>query len=382
MAIVENGPRAYVLREGVRIFRNNDEIRFRKGIWSYNEATIRLSGQEHLVQRFFESIYISLAQNETADCDQVGVAIGATPTEIDACAEVMESLRQQQYLVKAEEPDANRLLSALIGETLGGFEKYAGAPRSVLCFTDSAYSRSAAQTLAKEIGLPLDFIDAETLQELAQADLTSRTDAIQQIDTLTRYEKLFHPYACVVGCVASPNLSLLRNLNRLLIRVDKPLILGLIDGPFVTLLSTYAQQTGCFECFEQRMLARLEDTLVYHRFVEATAKSPARDGSRFAPFLHILTAAVLSEAYLYATLSMMRLAGRIVNVYVPLLEIQVEDLLRVPYCPACGFLSTAQMRDMYTSTKRIMTDMLNRIELIDEQPGIPDTDTGNTGGDR
>ena len=367
MAIEENMPRAYVLREGVRVFRSGEEIRFRKGVWSYNEAIVRLGGQEADVQRLFEGVYAALVQDQVADCDEIGRAGGAAPDLIDACAEVLENLKQQQYLVASHEPDTNCLLSALIGETLGGYEKHAGTPRSVLFFTDSVYARTAAQTLAKEIGLPLDFIDEETMQGLAQADLTSRIDAIQQMETTARYEKLFHPYVCVVGCVAAPNLSLLRNLNRLLIRAEKPLILGLIDGPFVSVLSTYAKQTGCFECFEQRMLARLEDTVVYHRFVEATAKSPSRDGSRFAPFLHILTSAVLSEAYLYSTLSLMRLAGRILNVYVPLLEIQVEDLLRVPYCPACGFISTAEMRDMYTSTKRVMTDMLNRIELKDEE---------------
>jgi thiazole/oxazole-forming peptide maturase SagC family component len=113
------------------------------------------------------------------------------------------------------------------------------------------------------------------------------------------------------------------------------------------------------------MLARLEDTLVYHQFVESTAAGAQPGGRWSSPQMHMLTAAVLSEAYLYTTLGMMRMAGRIVNTYMPLLEIQVQDLLRVPYCPACGFISKAQMDEMYTSSKRIVTEMMAKIELED-----------------
>lgn len=163
--------------------------------------------------------------------------------------------------------------------------------------------------------------------------------------------------------VASPNVSLLRNLNRLLVGAEKPLILGLVDGPFLHALSTLATETGCFECFEQRMLARLEDTVVYHQFVQATGGGTNSGGPWLSPQLHTLTATVISEAFLYSTLGMMRLAGRIVSVYQPLLEIQVQDLLRVPYCPACGFISKAQVNELYTSSKRIMTDMMAKIEV-------------------
>jgi thiazole/oxazole-forming peptide maturase SagC family component len=120
------------------------------------------------------------------------------------------------------------------------------------------------------------------------------------------------------------------------------------------------------------MLARLEDMTVYHQFVEATAagggggtNTGGAGGAPFAPPLHLLTAAVISEGYLYSALSMLRLAGRILNVYLPLLEIQSQDLLRVPYCPACGFISKAQMNEMYTSSKRLVGEMLARVELED-----------------
>jgi hypothetical protein len=68
---------------------------------------------------------------------------------------------------------------------------------------------------------------------------------------------------------------------------------------------------------------------------------------------------------MYSSLGMTRLSGRMISVYQPLLEIQVQDLLRVPHCPACGFISKAQVDEMYTSSKRILTDMMGKIEVED-----------------
>jgi thiazole/oxazole-forming peptide maturase SagC family component len=363
LELTEKGPRVYALKEGVRVFRSGEEIRFRKGVWSYTEAVVRLADQEERVVRFFTAVYEALVSAREADPEAIGGELGATAEEIAAYCELLENLKRQQFLHDGEQRDVARAVAALLGGSLSGFAEGVGTVRPVLFFSDSAYIREAAKTLSKQIGLALDVLDDETLQTLATADLTTRMDAVQYKETEMGLDKIFRPYACVLGCVAAPNMSILRNLNRLLIAAEKPLILGLIDGPFMSVLGTLATQTGCFECYEQRMLARLEDTVVYHRFVESTAKGADPVGPWFSAQMHMLMAAVISEGLLYSSLGVMRLAGRIVNIYLPLLEIQVQDLLRVPYCPACGFISKAQMNEAYTSTTRLVTEMLASVEL-------------------
>lgn len=363
------GARVYALRDGVRVFRTGEELRFRKGVWSYSEAAVRLGGQDERATRFFSAVYEALVRAHEADADEIALGVQASAEETSAYCEVLDELRRQMFLHDAGERDVARAVSALLGGGLAGVEGYASSNvRPVLFFADNGYARDAAKRLASEINLPLDVMDVEVARELAQADLTTRTDAVGYAETLARLGRVFHNYSCVLGCVAAPNLSMLRNMNRLLVEAEKPLILGLIDGPFMSLLATLATQSGCFECYEQRMLARLEDMTVYHQFVEATADgggAAVAGTPPFAPPLHLLTSAVISEGYLYATLSMLRLAGRIVNIYLPLLEIQVQDLLRVPYCPACGFISKAQMNEMYTSSKRLVGEMLSRVQVED-----------------
>ena len=353
----------YRLAEGVRAYRSGEEIRIRKGVWNHKEAIVRLTGLEERDARALNAVCDALLQGKDADLNAIASELSITPEDIGPVCGLLESLKAQQFLHDTKQKDISEAIRALLGGNLTGFEERAAAPRPVLFFSDNDYSKGAAKTLAGEIGLPLDVIDDETMKALSVADLTSRTDAVEYMQTVEKFEKIFKSYRCVLGVVASPNLSLLRNLNRLLVRMEKPLILGLVDGPFLCALSTLATETGCFECFEQRMLARLEDTVVYHQFVQATGSGANAGGPWLSPQLHTLTATVISEAFLYSTLSMMRLAGRIVSVYQPLLEIQVQDLLRVPYCPACGYISKSQVDEMYTSSKRIMIDMMAKIEV-------------------
>jgi len=363
MTSTEKTPRTYVLAEGVRVFRSGEEIRLRKGVWSHQEAIIRLAGQEAQMASLLVAIYELLMQGRAVDLPALSRELGVESELSGRCQELLESLRQRQFLRDPAQRATAQEISALLGGSLGGIEEQARTPRPVLFFADTDYALAAAQTLAREMGLPLDVLDDEMLRTLGAADLTTRTDALEHIKMVETLEKALLPYSCVLGCVASPSLPLLRNLNRLLVHSERPLILGLVDGPFLSILSTLATETGCFECFEQRMLARLEDTLVYHQFVKATAGFSRVGGGWLSPQLHSMTAMVLSEGYLYATLGMMRLAGRVLSVYLPLLEIQVQDLLRVPYCPACGFIAKAQMKEMYTSSKRLVDEMLAKLHV-------------------
>ena len=352
----------YRLAEGVRAFRNGDEIRLRKGVWNHTEAVLRLAGLEARSAGLLGAVCEALLQGKDADLNALGAVAGMSREELIPFAELLESLRQQQFLHDTAQGSIAQAIRALLGGNLVGFEDRATPPRPALFFSDTDYARGAAKSLAGELAFPLDLLDTEVMQALAAADLTTKTDAVAYTEAVAKFEKLFSPYSCVMGCMAAPNLTMLRNLNRLLIRLEKPLILGLIDGPFVSAMSSMPTDTGCFECFEQRMLARLEDTQVYHQFVQATGGAAAT-GPWLSPQMHVLTSMVLSEGFLWSTMGLMRLAGRAVSVYLPLLEIQVQDVLRVPYCPGCGFISKAHMDELYTSSKRIIADMMGKIEV-------------------
>ncbi len=356
-------PYVYFVSEGVRIFYARDqEIRFRKGIWNYQEANLQLQGQPAAVQAFFTQVVSDLMQKDSVDLAAIAQQQGIAEPTLHQYQEVLQNIQRQGFLYQAQDQEISRLVSLLLSSNIAGLENYVREPRPVLFVSDNEYSQKAAKTIAEEIHLPLDVLDSQTFHEIASMDLTTKTDAISVLKNTDKLKPIFAPYDAVIGSFAAPHLCFLRNLNRILLSIEKPLILGLIDGPFLTLVATQSPQTGCFECFEQRMLVRLEDHVAYHKFV-ASMPLKTIQSKIFTPPLHLLTSAVVSEGFLHASLGVLRLSGRILNIYLPVLEIQVQDLLRVPYCPGCGFIAAAQMKEMYTSSKKVMDQMLQQVEI-------------------
>lgn len=80
----------------------------------------------------------------------------------------------------------------------------------------------------------------------------------------------------------------------------------------------------------------------------------------------LVTAATiaLQEAFLIEGIHKAKLAGRVLNIFVPMLEIQVQDLLRVPYCSACGHIAKAEYEEMYTSSSKIVEKLLSTVEIV------------------
>jgi thiazole/oxazole-forming peptide maturase SagC family component len=278
----------------------------------------------------------------------------------------MDALQAQHYLQTEDDHAANMLLYDLLGGTVASRYAYGRqSPRPVLFIGDTSAIRDHAAHLAGEIDLPLSVMTEAEIQSIARLDLTTRYAGYtthEQIDYVT---KLIAPYAAVVGCMERPHIALLRNLNRALIQTSTPLSLALLDGPFTSVLTIKPPETGCFECFELRLMARMQDIAAYRQFAEHTRGRTLGGVPKtyLAPLMYSLAAQVLFEGFLIASIGKAKLAGRLLNTYLPIMEIQVQDLLRVPFCPACGFISKAHREEMYTSTKKIVDQVIERVVI-------------------
>lgn len=220
--------------------------------------------------------------------------------------------------------------------------------------------------LAKEINMPLTVMTQDEFKAIEAMDLTTKFEAYGTRKQLESLREILEPFACIVGCIERPHIIFLRNVNRVLVQTSQALSLSLLDGPFTSVFTIKPPETGCFECFEQRLLARMAEMPPYHQFVAQT-----RDLSRFenkihaSPLMHSLAAQALFEGFMVSKIGKAKLAGRVLNTYVPIMEIQVQPLLRVPFCPACGFVAEARMEEMYTSSRKIVDRVLDRITLVD-----------------
>src|SRR5699024_8068259 len=143
----------------------------------------------------------------------------------------------------------------------------------------------------------------------------------------TELGRLLYPFSCVVVSFERPRLALLRNLNRLLLKTSTPLILSILDGPFLNMTTVKGGETACYECFENRVITRNESLAVYENFVKQTGGVDVkREATYMTPILQTFTSLALFEAFLLATVNRSKFVGRVLNIYIPLIEIQVQDL--------------------------------------------------------
>jgi thiazole/oxazole-forming peptide maturase SagC family component len=364
---VRNAKNTLMLREDVQVYYNGaDELRLRKGVWNFEEAILTFDGLSKDHKATMVKIFDLLQDGSGVDSETLPDEQNLTQLEREQVVQTLDALRARQYVSDGTDTDARYFLNQLLGGAADHLTGDAVGKKPVLFFADTQSIIDYAVRLASEIDMPLAVMTRDDFKAIAAMDLTTKFEAYEARKQFESLRAKLEPFSCIVGCIERPHIVFLRNLNRVLVQTSQALSLGLLDGPFTTVFTIKPPETGCFECFEHRLLARLEEMPSYQQFVAQTRHLPRFDNKVHAsPLMHSLAAQVLFEGFLVSNVGKSKLAGRVLNTYVPLQEIQVQSLLRVPFCPACGFIAEARMEEMYTSSKKVIDRVLDRITLVD-----------------
>lgn len=358
--------RVYKLGESTEIFFNGDtEVVFRKGVWNYEEALLDLSVFDDATQELVLDVMRTLAEGESITAGKILDIFGTDQENAEKVGELLEELTEQAYISNGAEDRVKELITHLIGGTASmGFGGNAGGYSGTLLVCDSNIVTEQLEIMSGQISLPMEVLSEEDTAEVAAADLTGRLDAMETEKAMESLTAIFAPYSSVLICMQRPHIKLLRNLNRILLRMNIPFVVCLIDGPFLSVMTIKGYETGCFECYETRVMARLESMSAYRSYVERTSGNMRKsDLTSVTPILQMISSLGLFEAFLINNIHKAKLAGRIFNIYLPLLEVQVQDLLRVPFCSACGHIAKAEYEEMYTSSEEIVEKLVERVEL-------------------
>lgn len=358
----------YLLPDNALILSNGvDEIRIRKGIWNYEEAVVTLSNEVEEVRALLLNLFAKLGQKEEVDFKEAMEEANLQEMDQENISSMLLGLEMQYYLVDAQKSVTTQVLNDLIHGSLESM----GLPNTmylkpVLFYSDNAFVNEEAQRLAEFMELPLHKMTDEEYEMIANADTMTRFDGLETVEDVSKIQKFLEPYACVVVGLGRLHAQFMRNLNRGLLEAQKPLVCALLDGPFTSLFTINPPETGCFECMEHRILARIEERPAYQRFVEHISKNPMKNEKPYnTPLLASICSMALFESLSISAVGKSKFAGRALNTYLPVMEMQVQDILRVPFCPACGTIAKAEIKEMYTSTKAIMDNVLENIELDD-----------------
>lgn len=327
------------LATSVRLLAAEPRVfRLRWGIWNFNEVTVDLRNESPAVQEAMTGFFTLLASGAPAPAD-FEAAPGLSPVERANLKLVANELRQAGFLAYDSTADqGSDMARVLLGNLdLYGAETSVGAGVGFASDSATAAEYVAGQSLA--LGAKVQMLPGDFMTELHNADLTSGMGGLAAADSLKKLSGMIESLDSLVVCVSRASILTLRNLNRLACHVEKPVVVGLVDGPFATIVGAESPRTGCLECFEQRSLARLEDHIGYHAFVKAGTPGGEGFGQRANGVEALLCAYLVNEAVLLQSLGTSRFLGRALSVYLPTYEMQAQDVLRVATCPACGHVS-------------------------------------------
>lgn len=349
-------------------FNGEDELRFRKGIWNFEEASLNLKEVNDNIKKAIIFMAGEIFEDKTVDLDEVHKRFLFTDEEHTFLDGILDPLFKQKFLEIENSDETLKYIRELIGGSFVGFgEEVKISCSPVMFITDNERLKDYARLISEDMNMPLNMMGGDDIEKIERANLTDTTEAIENVEKKNELLKLFNNFSCVVVSIERPRLQFLRNLNRILLERSVPLVVSLLDGPFLNITTVKGKETACYECFETRVLARNESLTAYSNFVKYTKSMKLRKNKTYmTPILQTFTSLSLYEAFLLSTVGKCKLAGRVINVYIPILEIQVQDLLRVPFCPACGHIALAKYNEMYTSSKAVVDSLAEKVILVKE----------------
>jgi thiazole/oxazole-forming peptide maturase SagC family component len=210
--------------------------------------------------------------------------------------------------------------------------------------------------------LDITTIDLGSMPDLFQYDSTERTNATELLQFIDRYKNLVN-YESILVILAYPNPTLLRNLNRLFIHYRIPWILATLDGPFIMLTSFVPYESACFECLELRITSQIRSMEEYKSYISLlTQKDSSFKDIEFTPVLQIPVSIAMSELILLSSFKANHFVGRLLSIYLPFFEIQMQDVLRLPICPACGHTGKATMDELYFDFRKVLSDITDKLK--------------------
>lgn len=353
----------YVIRDSVRVFDNGaDEIRLRMGIFNYEEVALDMSTLSKPLSTFLREV-IHLLQSPQGYDERLLNQQFLEPYEKELAQSMIDELHATNYIVTQEDRTVGKELTmALLGyleqEDIESDED--ANKKKILFFADDEYAIATANSLSADMEMPITIMEKELMQEVRSADLTTNLDGLSSVQTMSRLAKKFRQYSAIVGCMRNLSVVWLRNLNRISLELEIPVVLSFIDGPVICILASNPYTTGCLECFELRALARLEDHVQYHNFVneEKRYSGNGRSNPGIKPLLNMLVNQTLSEAFLIRKIGVSKFTGRLLTTYLPTMEIQAQDILRVPFCPACGAVAKARLEEKNISSRALVDEMV------------------------
>ncbi|MBQ9495083.1 MAG: hypothetical protein IJR50_05530 [Treponema sp.] len=319
----------------VRYTLDSENIYFKKGIWNTIDGIIPLNSINDKTE------FLQLLKRIESN----GYCIETFKTHDE---KLIEELLKNGFIIDCEKKEI-QIAQVLTGNEF--IEK--SASQNFDFITDSDFLSDELARIKNIYNFKANIIKSESLEELHDVNYFSKVNSLEYEKKMNLCRKKFNFPAPKLVIFENVSLPVFRNLNEIFNGV--PVSYGFLDGPFMIFTTLMNGQTGCWNCFENRMMTNVRDMVLYNRFKDI--KPIACKTDVFNLHLTQLLHFGLEEVFSWNLLNMTKFMGRAYFVYLPTFEFHLQNVDRLSSCETCGYLSINDAAEDNISLQRIISEL-------------------------
>lgn len=354
----------YILSSDTIIYKDSEKVWvFRRGIWNYYETIINLEDEQENVINCIQYCFSKLQEGEVIDIEDIESKFNLSDLDLSKVKKIFNELINENLVISEEHyKTVHQIIYNMLN--IRNITKFKKENIRIILYSDNFFVRDLINLFLKDIkNISVEIMPDETYTKIANLNLIENVDGLEMLTKLDEIKQILMGYDAVGIIMSRPSILFLLNLNRILIQLKIPMSIGILDGPFIHIMSLHPPYTACFEDFELRLRARLTETQAYLKFIKLSdkySKNTIKEYDNRNIILNILASMVISETILLSALNTSKLLGKSLSIYIPTFEIQIQDILRSPTCPACGIINSIQ-EPVYINTSNFIQNLLEKL---------------------
>jgi bacteriocin biosynthesis cyclodehydratase domain-containing protein len=321
----------------------NNIVEFRKGTWHSASTFLTDESETGNLYRICSALDGSKTIRDVA---------GVTHLPTETISEVVDTLVSLELAVI----DRRGLLRLGASLLVGVSEDISLKHKEVVVIGDAHIAGIVVEALSAvlgEFGANVSFDRKEVIPKCRASGASY--DALERADLLLSSQWMQNKF--VIYCNSHVDPITCKGLNLCFIHHKTPWLYAAVDGPFLLVGPLFVPgDSSCFECFETRVAMNLRDSKGYIEYKQALAAGlpiQPRPSQVLKLLDKVLASHVAMEAFNFALSGRSTLIDKMLAIHLPSMEFTYHEVLRLPYCSACGAKPDRDGSELYFSIKEL-----------------------------
>jgi bacteriocin biosynthesis cyclodehydratase domain-containing protein len=341
-----DGTRLRLKRQYSIVAHSDDVVELRHGTWNPVSFTLRDDSCAGALRGVLGRL------DGTLSTGDIAAAEGVSRSEVD-------TLVDQLMALDLLEDGPKHALDYYLDHAVPNLLPYPGArpegSRGVVTLGAGGVAVEVARILGTSI-VDGDVADGNHRRDLLSQDGTGwLNDGLAFEERAERFADWRDRFVVFASATVDP--VELRAFNRVALHHRIPWLHAAIDGPFLLVGPTFVPgRSACYECLETRVLMNLREASSYQSYKHALADG--RVASATTPLAGVLESLLASltafEALNFLLTDASFTVGKALALYLPTFEFTLNEVLRLPGCPACGSAPERDDRELYFDIRTLL----------------------------